>query len=169
MGKLLACKSIKKEKIPWKHMPIIHLSHRLTRFLEKSWLQRDDENTYLLLEAIVQKDDALSQLQGHSITYRIAMGPQKGCKVLTLQSFLPSLYTPRESDRVAKQTGFSLHAGVIAEPHQRDVLERLCRISFRPAQQQAPLTGHAGEPRQGEFSGRGMHTGKKPPPNFAKR
>lgn len=40
---------------------------------------------------------------------------------------------PRESDRVAKQAGFSLHAGVMAEPHQRDVLERLCRYISRPA------------------------------------
>jgi hypothetical protein len=29
--------------------------------------------------------------------------------------------TPRESDRVAKQAGFSLHAGVISEPNQRDL------------------------------------------------
>lgn len=61
------------------------------------------------------------------------MGPQKGRKVFTLQSLPPRLDTPRESDRVAKQAGFSLHAGVMAEPHQRDVLERLCRYISRPA------------------------------------
>ena len=47
------------------------LSHRVARFLEKKgWLQRDAENTYLLLDST--EDDALSQLQGHSIAYRIA-------------------------------------------------------------------------------------------------
>jgi len=85
------------------------------------------------MDSVGQEDDALGQLQGHSITYRIAMGPQKGRKVLTLQSLPPSLNTPRKSDRLAKQAGFSLHAGVMAEPHQRDVLERLCRYISRPA------------------------------------
>lgn len=45
----------------------------------------------------------------------------------------PCLDTPRESDRVAKQAGFSLHAGVMAESRQRDLLERLCRCISRPA------------------------------------
>lgn len=46
---------------------LVHqLSHRVTRVLEKKgWLQRDDENTYLLLDAIDQEDDALGQLQDH--------------------------------------------------------------------------------------------------------
>ncbi len=124
---------------------LVHqLSHRVPRFLEKKgWLQRDDENTYLLLDSIDQEDDALSQLQGHSITYRIAMGPQKGRNVLTLQSLPPSLDTPRGSDRVAKQAGFSLHAGVMAEPHQGEMLERLCRYISRPAvsEKRLALTG----------------------------
>ena len=37
------------------------------------------------------------------------------------------------SDRVAKEAGFSLHAGVSTEAHQRDKLERLCRYVSRPA------------------------------------
>ena len=40
------------------------------------------ENTYLLLDG--DDDDALLQLQGYSVTYRIAMGPQTGRKVLSL-------------------------------------------------------------------------------------
>ena len=39
----------------------------------------------------------------------------------------------RYSDRVSKQAGFSLHAGVCAEAHQREKLERLCRYITRPA------------------------------------
>ena len=34
---------------------------------------------------------------------------------------------------MANHAGFSLHAGVIAEVHQRDKLERLCRYVSRPA------------------------------------
>ena len=37
------------------------------------------------------------------------------------------------SSRVANHAGFSLHAGVMAEVHQRDKLERLCRYVNRPA------------------------------------
>ena len=34
---------------------------------------------------------------------------------------------------MANHAGFSLHAGVMAEAHQRDKLERLCRYISRPA------------------------------------
>ncbi len=34
----------------------------------------------------LENDDALKQLQGHSITCRIAVGPQAGRKVLTPQT-----------------------------------------------------------------------------------
>ena len=34
---------------------------------------------------------------------------------------------------MAKEAGFSLHAGVSTEAHQREKLERLCRYVFRPA------------------------------------
>ena len=94
------------------------------RFLEKrGFLERDAENSYLALEQ--DDDDAMVQLQGHSITYRIAVGPQQGRKVFTLQTLPPDENSPG-SDRVAKEAGFSLHAGVSAESHQRDKVERLC-------------------------------------------
>lgn len=32
------------------------------------------------------EDDVLTQLHGHSVTYRIATGPQQGRKVFTLQT-----------------------------------------------------------------------------------
>jgi hypothetical protein len=78
-------------------------------------------------------DDAMAQLQGHSITYRIAVGPQQGRKVFTLQTLPPDEDDSGGSDRVAKEAGFSLHAGVSTEAHQRDKLERLCRYVTRPA------------------------------------
>ena len=76
---------------------LVHaISHRVARFLEKrGFLERDAddcmdaggrathgavaENSYLALEP--DDDDAMAQLQGHSITYRIAVGPQQGRKV----------------------------------------------------------------------------------------
>jgi hypothetical protein len=73
------------------------------------------------------------QLQGHSITYRIAVGPQQGRKVFTLQTLPPDEDDSGGSDRVAKEAGFSLHAGVSTEAHQRDTRERLCRYVSRPA------------------------------------
>jgi len=75
----------------------------------------------------------MDQLLGHSITYRIAVGPQQGRKVFTLQT-LPAR-DPDEpfTDTVGKAAGFSLHAGVAAQAHQRDKLERLCRYVARPA------------------------------------
>lgn len=38
-----------------------------------------------------------------------------------------------DAERVAKEAGFSLHAGVSAEAGQRDKLERLCRYISRPS------------------------------------
>jgi hypothetical protein len=73
------------------------------------------------------------QLQGHSITYRIAVGPQQGRKVFTLQTPPPDEGNSGGSDRVAKEAEFSLHAGVATEAQQRDKLERLCRYVTRPA------------------------------------
>jgi hypothetical protein len=112
---------------------LVHaISHRVARFLEKrGFLERDAENSYLALEQ--DDDDAMVQLQGHSITYRIAVGPQQGRKVFTLQTLPPDDDSSGGSDRVAKEAGFSLHAGVSTEAHQRDKLERLCRYITRPA------------------------------------
>ena len=73
----------------------------------------------------------LDQLFGHAITYRIAVGPQQGRKVFTLQT-LPASNEPFD-DAVGKVAGFSLHAGVAAKADERKKLERLCRYIARPA------------------------------------
>ncbi|EPQ1460259.1 IS91 family transposase, partial [Acinetobacter baumannii] len=112
---------------------LVHtLSHRIARCLEKRGvLERDAENTWLTLEE--EEGDVLTQLQGASVTYRIATGPQQGRKVFTLQT-LPGRENQADTNsRVANYAGFSLHAGVMAEAHQRDKLERLCRYISRPA------------------------------------
>ena len=73
----------------------------------------------------------LDQLLGHSITYRIAVGPHQGRKVFTLQT-MPSCNEPFD-DSVGKVAGFSLHTGVAARADERKKLERLCRYIARPA------------------------------------
>jgi hypothetical protein len=63
---------------------------------------------------------------------RIAVGPQQGRKVFTLQT-LPDERDADDAPAAGKVAGFSLHAGVAAKACQRDKLERLCRYVTRPA------------------------------------
>jgi hypothetical protein len=70
---------------------------------------------------------------GASITYRLAFGPNQGKKALTLQAVPSKENRMKVSERVSKQAGFSLHAGVACKSNQRKKLERLCRYITRPA------------------------------------
>ena len=74
----------------------------------------------------------MNQLQGHSITYRIAVGSQQGHKVFTLQT-IPSWEDDFDNDQVGKIAGFCLHAGVATKTRERKKIERLCRYIARPA------------------------------------
>lgn len=106
------------------------IAHRVGRFLERQGLlERDMENSYLASDAV--DDDPMTPLPGHSITYRIAIGPQAGRKVFTLQT-LPASGEPFD-DEAGKVAGFSLHAGVAARADERKKLERMCRYISRPA------------------------------------
>lgn len=108
------------------------ISQRVANFLERrGLLERDEGNSYLTLDGL--DEDPMQEIHSHSVTYRIAMGPQRGRKVFTLQTIPPKPDLPSGSDRVAKLAGFSLHAGVAAKAHQRDKVERLCRYIARPA------------------------------------
>ena len=91
------------------------------RDLENAWLARDTEA------------GPLDDLLGHSITYRIAVGPRAGQKLFTLQMVAPRLQGPEgEPNGAARAGGFSLHAGVDIAPNERAKLERLCRYVSRP-------------------------------------
>jgi hypothetical protein len=123
------------------------ITHRVARYLErKGLLERDAENSYLHLDGLDGDAGAMPDLYGHSITYRIALGPQRGGKVFSLQTLPP--HEPHETtgrqSRLAKQAGFSLHAGVAARADQRDKLERLCRYISRPAVSEKRLSLTAG-------------------------
>jgi hypothetical protein len=107
-------------------------AHRVGRYLERhGWLERDAENGYLALDNA--DDNPLSVLQGHSISYRIALGPQAGRKVFTLQTLPPVDSDEMYSGTVGQVAGFNLHAGVAARADQRRKLERLCQYITRPA------------------------------------
>jgi len=73
----------------------------------------------------------MQQLLEHSITYRVAVGPQQAKKVFTLQT-VPATESD-DNSQVAQESGFSLHAGVVAQHWERKKLERLCRYISRPA------------------------------------
>ena len=95
---------------------VTQISERIGRQLErKGLLVRDSESSHLGLES--DSDDALSDLQGHSIRYRIALGPR----------------SEEASEKVAQASGFSLHAGVATGAGQRERLERICRYVSRSA------------------------------------
>ena len=132
------------------------LALRIGRYLERQGLvERDAENSHLAGDELAA--GAMEQLLGSSMmcmdarmsraqdaqerpTYRIAVGPQQGRKVFTLQT-LPAYEEPCDAG-VGKVAGLSLHAGVVARADQRQKLERLCRCISRPtiAEQRLSLT-----------------------------
>ncbi len=72
------------------------------------------------------------QLQAASCTYRIALGPRAGQKVLSLRT-VAGREEKNTTALCAEAHGFSLHAAVRCGAHQRKELERLCRYVTRPA------------------------------------
>ncbi len=121
---------------------LVHtISQRIAKYLEKVGLvQRDMENSYLNLP--VDDEDSLRQLQGASVSYRIALGPQQGQKVFTLQTLPAS--TEGEYGQLANTSGLSLHAGVFTNADEPEKLDRLCRYITRPAmsEQRLSMTQH---------------------------
>ena len=99
------------------------IARRVGRYLERQGLlERDAENSFLTTDAV--PEDPMNKLLSHSITYRIAVGPQAGHKVFTLQT-LPACEPDDYADSAGNVSGFSLHAGVAARSDERKKLERL--------------------------------------------
>jgi ribosomal protein S27E len=121
---------------------LVHIiSQRIARYLEKvGLLERDMEDSFLNFP--VDDEDSLLALQGASVSYWIAMGPQQGQKVFTLQTLPASI--EGEYGQLANTSGFSLHAGVFADAEEPDKLERLCPYISRPAisEQRLIMTDH---------------------------
>jgi hypothetical protein len=110
---------------------LVHtISHRVAGFLEREGiLERDEENSYLNLGE--GDEDPMRQVLGCSVSYRIAIGPQQGRKVFTLQT-IPAREDGDRFAQVVKVSGFSLHAGVAAQAWERQKLQRLARFISRP-------------------------------------
>ena len=92
-------------------------------------LEQDVENAWLELEP-AEDTDAMTHLLGSSVSYRIAIGPKQGRKafmIRTIRTIRPLDRPDPGLERVARANGFSLHAGVSGEGHQKDKRERLCR------------------------------------------
>jgi len=104
---------------------------RLTRYLERlKIIVKDDEGGFQLE---IPDEDTFSKLQASSITYRFATGPSKGKKALVLKTVPPDGDHNSSGGLVAKNSGFSLHAGVATHANDRTKLERVCRYITRPA------------------------------------
>jgi len=100
---------------------------RLGRMLEKRGLiERDAESAWL--SGDTGEAGALDDLIGHSITYRIAVGPRAGQKVFTLQT-VPAQPEGEGRHGAAEASGFSLHAGAAG----RAALTATCSQRRRPA------------------------------------
>ena len=102
------------------------LARRIGRHLERQGLlEQDAENSYLAGDELAS--GPMEQLLGSSITYRIAVGPQQGRKVFTLQT-LPAYEEPFDG-AVGKVAGFC-SARPCASPLRGSL--RLCKSAILP-------------------------------------
>jgi hypothetical protein len=103
---------------------------RLMKLLtRRGYLVEEQGMTWL---AETDTENSSPSLQAASCTYRIALGPRAGQKVLSLRTLAVREEKPRKA-LCADAHGFSLHAAVRLASHQRKELERLCRYITRPA------------------------------------
>ena len=103
---------------------------RIMKLLTRQgYLVEEQDRIYM---AETETDSAMTPLQSAACTYRIALGPRAGQKVLTLQS-VSSFEAQPTQQRCVSEQGFSLHAEVRCAMNQRNKLEQLCRYITRPA------------------------------------
>lgn len=107
---------------------------RTMKLLTRQGALIEEQGQTWLADIDGESDEArsLKALQAAACTYRIALGARAGQKVLTLQGAKPRDGSFRQA-LCADIEGFSLHAGVRCEAHERQALEQLCRYITRPA------------------------------------
>ena len=103
---------------------------RITNLLERRGIIVKDDGQGIQID--LSDDDSFAKLQAGAITYRFAFGPNKGKKALTLKTVMEQDHISNFG-LVAKNSGFSLHAGVAIPGTERDKIEKLCRYIARPA------------------------------------
>ena len=138
----------------------------------QGYLIEEEGMSYL---ADTDADHALTPLQAASCSYRIALGPRAGQKVLSLQT-VPSRAAPSSKALCANAHGFSLHAAVRCGADQRKALEHLCRYITRPAIANERSFPYPPEPRPGAGNGpahirpaRTLHSGGQGDRHFRQR
>jgi len=113
---------------------------RIVKLLTRTgYLIEEQGMTYL---AQAESDCALTPLQAAACTYRVALGPHAGQKVLSLQT-VPSRAADSQQPGCVNAHGFSLHAAVRCGAHQRKELER--RAATSPARR-LPTSGSSAIP-----------------------
>jgi hypothetical protein len=105
-------------------------AHRVCRHLVRRGCLEGEDGSVFLSDSVAG-DDGMDGLRMNAITYCIATCPHVGRKVVTLQT-LPGNASPLEGE-AGMVGGFPLHAGVAAEAHERQKLEKLSRYITRPA------------------------------------
>jgi len=114
------------------------IATRMVKHLEKRGLiQKDEEDNDLLPNS----ESAFDHIQASSITYRIAIGKNKGQKALTLKTMPTG--EAKQKPFLSKYSGFSLHAGVACKASERKKLERICRYISRPSLSEERLSQNA--------------------------
>jgi hypothetical protein len=103
---------------------------RIMKLLTRQGYLVEEQDRLFMAET--ETDPAMSPLQSAACTYRIALGPRAGQKVVTLQT-VPSIDAQQSLQRCANAQGFSLHAEVRLAMNRRQKLEQLCRYITRPA------------------------------------
>ncbi len=117
------------------HTLLPTISRRIMRLLIRTGHIVEEQETLCMAENTDETDTAMVPLQAAACTYRIALGPRAGQKVVTAQT-VPSTAAPHTNNttpRCANEQGFSLHAEVRCAMNQRNKLEPLCRYITRPA------------------------------------
>jgi hypothetical protein len=109
-------------------------------WVRQGLLEQDTESAWLELEPADDTDAtpdkagwALPHLLGSSVSYRIAVGPQQGRKAFMIRTIRPLDRPDPGLERVANANGFSLHAGVSCEGHQKE------KVRAGKARETAPL------------------------------
>ncbi len=109
---------------------LLKLLTRLGHLIEEEGI------VYLARTDSTDPDNLLAPLQAASSTWRIAMGPRAGRKVLTLVGGRGEAHSRARAARdalCADADGFSLHAGVHCDANDRQGIEQLARYITRPA------------------------------------
>jgi len=82
-------------------------------------------------ESVDEPDSILPLLTAASIQGRVALGPDAGRRVERLGQAVAGASSFQPGELCANRDGFSLHAKVLVEAHDRERLEHLCRYVAR--------------------------------------